>query len=729
MAAPRPLEEILLKDAEAVLWSATKTISPSCQQEVRFQILEAAAAQIGGFNFDLLTTNKDKKLASHRIDIHHFGKLVATALRKAPIHPSLSLSSLARPTLNKGERRSKGVYYTDFRLAQYLTSALNSIKSKSFLIVDPACGTGILLVAAVLALSDESRRLRNRFLAESICGMDLSGLALRGALLSLASLTNDPSVIAELRSRLRKDDSLICGLDCWSDVAPHGFNLVIGNPPWEKLKVTRHEWLRSQGVNRHYGEDYSDHSKSALMQGVRSNLESYVMHLESKYQFQGRGEHDLYKLFLELSLRIARPGGQIALLVPAGLIRSMGTTNLRSFAFKTCSDVELTVLENRARFFEIDTRFKFMTFQGTVTNGRAKTPIRLIDTTSNEHGIVRQKAIPIGRSALRKIRPDLSVPEVRTTKEWRIFHDFSIKGDLFGDPNGPWRPQLMREVDMTRDRRYFLREKGKDTLPLIEGRMVHQYKFPAKRYISGTGRRAIWLAVEEDNLRDIIPQFYFPTRNLTPQAESRVKVPRIGFCDITGQTNERTMLASRIPSRVVCGNKVPTVLFESQLDQQILANCWLAIANSIPFDWLLRRIITTTVNYFLLFGLPIPKCTPDIEEGLRLAELSCQLSDKQGLTPWARAEIRAEIDWRVLASFGHDTKTMEVLLEDFPLLDRAQPPLPNEDSSTITQDLLLLRSAENLGGASKSKIERWIGRVELARAVGAIPYIPSHLAE
>jgi hypothetical protein len=134
------------------------------------------------------------------------------------------------------------------------------------------------------------------------------------------------------------------------------------------------------------------------------------------------------------------------------------------------------------------------------------------------------------------------------------------------------------------------------------------------------------------------------------------------------------------------------------------------------------------VNYFLLLDLPMPPIQPNSKKGAKLAHLSEQLSLGRIADAWGRAEIRAEIDWRVLSAFGCDVKVMELLLEDFPLLDRSQPALQGEPRSTITKDLLLARAAQHLGGVSRSRMDLWGERVARAKSVGAVAYIPSHLA-
>ncbi|WMT42269.1 hypothetical protein RE628_07655 [Paenibacillus sp. D2_2] len=59
----------------------------------------------------------------------------------------MALSALAREPLTLSQQRTIGAYYTDFRLAAHLADlGLTGLKEVNK-VIDPACGTGILLVA------------------------------------------------------------------------------------------------------------------------------------------------------------------------------------------------------------------------------------------------------------------------------------------------------------------------------------------------------------------------------------------------------------------------------------------------------------------------------------------------------------------------------------------------------------------------------------------------------
>jgi hypothetical protein len=724
MSIPNTVEGNLLRSSEQIL-AEYCGVGPHAS-ELRFEVLEHTAAILGRFNYDLVFQGSGRRPGDNAKRV---ATDLASVLTKLPYHGSLGLAAIARPDVTDAQRRKSGAYYTDFRLAIFLAGLVRAKPSHLGPILDPACGSAILLVATVLKLSSGKKNIIQKMLKECICGADLSAAALRGAFLSLASLTDDIGALRKLRSRLRRADSLLSGLETWEDVAPNGFGLVIGNPPWEKLKITRHEWLLHRGEDRHYGEDYPRCAHDKELIKAREDLSKYVSIIGEKFLLQGRGEYDLFKLFCELSFKLTAPSGELALLVPAGLIRSQGTRELRQWLMDYTDDVEIAVIENRARFFEIDTRFKFLAIRGSLKS-KATDTVTLLQTVTTSNAVSTRQSVCIPKGLLRKIRPDFSIPEVRSAEEWKLFLDLCQHGNAFGDPSGPWEPSFMREVDMTKEKGHFLRDdQGLSCIPLIEGRMVHQYRYAAKRYMGGTGRRSIWQPTEFDDPTTIQPQFRFPNKALPHGVTERVSRWRVGFCDITGQTNERTMLAARIPAGVVCGNKVPTIVFDGAPDDESLAYCWLAIANSFVFDWLLRRVVTTTVNYFLLEDLPFPKFDPlASQEGRRLAFLSKRLSEDRALAQWDKAEMRAEIETLVLGLFGRDTKAMEIIMRDFPLLDRAQPTMAKEDRSSITKDLVLLRTAERLNGVPQAKVDCWQERVQCARSLGAIPFVPSHLA-
>lgn len=728
MSAPRPVEAEYLSPAEAELTCAVSGGHGPASFELRLQVLEAASARFGGFDLTAFHEAFGVKSKRPAAELLELAAPVASAIERSPIHPALALSALAREALHEQDRKSTGAYHTDFRLATRLAQLAAPKLTHKSKVIDPASGAGILLAALTHAVCGMDRAKTAHWLAHGVCAADLSANSLRAALLALASFTDDVSALKAMRTRWYCGDSLMADRKVWTAMALDGFDAVIGNPPWEKVKLSRHEFLKSLGTKRHYGAQIHGLDEERFAQ-QRDEVANYSRRLLVRYPDLGNGEPDLYIAFIDLFFDLCKGQGVVAALVPGGLIRSQGTHAMRQKIFDASQSMSLSIIDNRARFFAIDTRFKFLavalTKAGSLKSKRE--PITLLHERGIPTGLETTGSSTIGRTALVAVRDDLSLPEVRSVAEWKLFSKIAEAGVSWEEPGCGWTPKFCREVDMTKERPKFLSRAAPGSLPLIEGRMVQAHRFGVKGYVSGTGRSALWEAYPIGASR-LTPQFWMLPSDIPRANLHRVEVLRVGFCDIAGQTNERSLMASLIPAGVVCGNKVPTILFpEDPSEERLLV--WVSIANSFAFDWMLRRVLTTTVNYFLLQSVPMPKLAKDGLPWKKLVSAARELRtlDSAGATreTYERmAQLRGEIDAEVAMAYGLDLQDMELVLQDFPILDRGQMGLPGEAKSTITRDSVLAAMAKRTGSRSTICSRRAVE----ARALGAIAYVPSELA-
>lgn len=722
MSAPPPLERVLLAEADQILARGSQG-APGDQYFRRLDILDAAAALIGGF--DLAAYRRKCLLTEPRLTAGEAAALaepVVAQIGRTPIQPALALSALAREPLSKQETRTAGAHYTDFRLALLIGRLAAELNEHQAPILDPASGSGMLLAAASIAAC-EAGQPTARWLAEKVIAADQSANALRGAQLSLGSLTDDVCAIAEMTSRWLHGDSLLRPLSEWRTTIGGELGVIVANPPWEKLKVLRHEHEVASGVARHYGAVHSDEAGTDLHH-ARARVRQYANAITSRYSLAGRGETDLFVAFTQMMIELADGDAGIAALLPAGLIRSKSTEPVRQLLLDRFGQVSFAVFDNKQRFFEIDTRFKFvaMTAQQSCPGGFST--VRIGYGQSSASGCETGPLSTINRKVLERIRPDLSIPEVGSVEEWELFQRMTMAGQSWSAKSSPWWPRMVREVDMTRERPAFSEYSTASSVPLIEGRMVHQFRFGAKVYVEGSGRRATWAPVPLGTT-SIGPQFWIGRADLPAAARERVETIRAGFCDIAGQTNERSMMAAIIPAGVACGNKVPTVSFPNLPGEETL-DLWCGMVNSFAFDWMLRRVLTTTVNYFLLQSVPLPPLLPSTLPGRGVALDSRQVSALSASgsddTAMEVAELRRSIDLACFRAYGLSGADAALVLSDFPSLDRGEPPLPGERQSTVTSDFIL--SAIE-GPRQQTHAERAM----VALSLGAKPYRPSQSAD
>lgn len=716
----RSLEDQILEKARKLLEESVKNLQfPLETMEIQFRILESVASLHAGWSIEeywYRFRDQGRSLAEFE-DLQKPASAILAALQETEIPVPLALASLAREDLAAHQQRTTGAYYTDWRLAQLVAKRAIQMVSRDGLWLDPACGTGILLIAA--ALTVDAGQARDEIIAQKLAGADLSEAALQGVLLSIAATTANLEAVEQFSTRLRSMDSLLSP-DAWTAVSTSGVALVIGNPPWEKMKVSRHELALKSGAVRKYGERFHN---SFDLTDEKQLLAKYISQVKQQTELQGKGESDLYKLFLELGIKLTSSGGVLAMLLPAGLIRSAGTRQLRDHLDAVSSQVEVFVMENRNRHFAIDTRFKFISLFASIDTGKKKP---LVLRVADRRGTLPHECVQIDRADLTRAFPDRSLPEVRTQEEWRLLNYLLAESTRIGDSAGPWNPSFLREVDMTTDLSRFVEYPTLNSVPLLEGRHVGQFRWRAKSYKGGEGRSSRWAPILlGEAANHAVVHWHVRIDGLRENVRQRLSKTRIGFRDITGQTNERTFLAARIPAGVACGNKVPTLLFED--GGKCRENLFLAFANSFVVDWVVRRMITTTLNRFILDQIPFPNITEDDKLGSKLSSLAECVINAEGDPDVDSLQVghwRAEIDATVAFAWEISVEEMETILADFPLLDRGQPVIGEEKFSTVSKDLVLSKLAELWGKEHPSQ-----HRATNAIKLGAVPYIGAEYAK
>ncbi len=179
------------------------------------------------------------------------------------------------------QSKTTGTYFTPIKIAELMASLL--ILGEGRRIVDPACGTGILLVPYLHRFPPEKRvqELKN------VCGWDINPLNVVIARVNLllevlesrnAKYIKDLNDIAQIWALLKENITTRDALQLKS--LPHGFDAAIINPPYLRI-----EMLKNQ--------------KEALGEFdlIHRRLDSYL-------------------LFLELCLHLINEAGEVVAIVP-----------------------------------------------------------------------------------------------------------------------------------------------------------------------------------------------------------------------------------------------------------------------------------------------------------------------------------------------------------------------------------------------------------------------------
>jgi hypothetical protein len=462
-----------------------------------------------------------------------------------------------------------------------------------------------------------------------------------------------------------------------------GFDGIIGNPPWEGFKPLRKEFVAKLRENfskyTMTGTDFTpwfdkklkeEPAFSAQWDAYVSGYETFSEFFGRRFKYQGGGDLNLYKLFIEADLALLREEGRLSLLVPSGFQTDEGCGPLRKLLLTDHCFEELTSFENRGYsvieqgkektkhiFPDVDSRYKFGFFK--VVKGEK--PDKNHAFAARFYLLDPQNvfATPIHYSVemIRHFSPEnFSIMEFRSEADYQLCAKIRGQHPLLKEHGY----RLASELHMTNDSHFFRKLGAKKAaagqLPLYEGKMIHQFD---ARFSPGN------YAVEEDEVREELlgKEIYRlaklvreiqpkkldgePTPEKRDGLEQRLRqifaarkfklhyeCPRTVYREIGSSTNERSIIATEVPANVCLNNKLPylsPVEFElsdkGQLKQIELAEndarSFLTLLNSLVLNYYIRSKISATLNMFYMYELPFPKLSP--EQKKKLADAAAKL--------------------------------------------------------------------------------------------------------
>jgi len=446
----------------------------------------------------------------------------------------------------------------------------------------------------------------------------------------LSGMPPVPAMIAAARAVARDERAFHWRLSFAQVFARGGFDVVLGNPPWDTLSPDAKEFFSQWDVNVRFqplAEQQATIEQLRADPAIGRTWEEHCRGLYNSVAFMkssgryklfapgnlGKGDFNVYRMFVETALAIVRPGGRASQVVPEGFYNGANCMKIREELFERCTLLSILGFENQRHvwFGGVDTRAKFAIYVAEVPGHTERFRVAFnIRSLAELAAATKEAALELPVSLVREFSPDaLALMELGSQRDIDIAAKMYAAQPKFGDEAaGPPRRVYMRELDMGNDRDLFTEEP--DGVPLYEGRMVAAYDHRAKGYRSGRGRKADWVDLAfSDPSKAIQPQWFVDPDKVPDKVRTRYQQYRIGFCDVASPTNERTLVATIVPPGVLCGHKVPTIGFESGFGWAYAV--WLAVANSFTLDFLARKKASLSMTYTILDSLPFPRLSAD----------------------------------------------------------------------------------------------------------------------
>jgi hypothetical protein len=310
---------------------------------------------------------------------------------------------------------------------------------------------------------------------------------------------------------------------------------------------------------------------------------------------QGSADLNTYKMFLEISHALLRLHGRMGMITPSGIYTDKGTTDLRGLFLDHCDWQWLFGFENREGIFDIHRSFKFCPLivqkGGTTRAIRAGFMHRNVDDWAGAEDFV----LAYPRDRVLEFSPySKAILEIRSDEDLRVMQKIYASGVLLGDQSGRgWGVKYATEFHMTNDSKLFPprpkweaqgygadeyghwlkglwqpykgpkgildRERGSVlsrggtqemrlddvhdvALPLYEGRMIGQFDFSEKGWVSGKGRSALWREIGF-NEKVLEPQYLAGLSDVRESSKSNLN-PKIAYMRIGSATNSRTAIST-----------------------------------------------------------------------------------------------------------------------------------------------------------------------------------------
>ena len=548
--------------------------------------------------------------------------------------------------IDKVSRDIAGAYYTssDFS-AQITYRALESymdrkrrraIDSDSFAccneyenitFLDYSCGCGEFLLAVIQYFDNHVLGYSRKKLATQLRGVDVNPIALMitiARIVSAVEAEDDENLLREVAKNFIVGNPLlhsdkIAPLEVRFDnfalnrlyAETEGINcleleqqnlVVLGNPPWEKLRFEERAFFRPvcPAISAISQKNKREKEIKKLAVNWLELLEYYQL-LQDDYASVKKeipkhpllkvslvGELNTYAMFAELASRLTEKDGFAAIIVKSALVTSTCYSSCFRHFVNQGSLSEVFLFDNREKLFQIDSREKFcvLFFGGEHAGG-----IKVHYGLTKQEQILSSVPINVTSEELEFINPETGLlPNVADSKEFsfllRTHRSLSVFAKEFP------KCHFGRLVHLTAHAEHISTKSEKTRVPIYEGKFIEQYdnRFSTFAGMSADERyQAKASARRQPGDSFVAPKpapecRYFIDKKFWESFLDRYDQPySLCWRSLTSPTNQRTMIASIIPSMPTCQS---VQLLQTTPVEDLLMI--LALFNSKVFDFFVR---------------------------------------------------------------------------------------------------------------------------------------------
>ena len=449
----------------------------------------------------------------------------------------------------------------------------------------------------------------------------------------------------------QKPENQLCG---WNG----GFDVLLGNPPWERVKLQEREWfaatrpdiadaataaIRARMIEQLKQDDPNLHT--AFLDAMRqAEGESSFARHSGRFPHGGVGDTNTYPLFIETATNVVAPRGRTGMIVKTGILADFSLREFFSYLVESGRFVSAFDFSNGKLIFPAvvaNERFTLLTLAGFEAHTAAIRISILCEDVSDLTNPLQVWELP--RSDIALINPNTrTCPLFQTAPDaslvTQVYHRLPVLIREADERNGnPWGVFYLRMFDMTNDSGLFkdletlqsvattppapkwLTKEG-ECASLLEGKLFDLFDHKHGTFAGVPREDRFGIKAEPnhpssdqrgDPFFDCLPRYWIPFEEVRQRYLERLGFMPSGvlsFRDVCRvHTDFRTVRAAICPP-VGAGNKAPLLLFPSTQPREHATRSLLLCANlgSFALDYIARQKFSGgSLNRFVLIQFPI----------------------------------------------------------------------------------------------------------------------------
>jgi hypothetical protein len=498
-----------------------------------------------------------------------------------------------------------------------------------------------------------------------------------------------------------------------------GFDVLLGNPPWEKVKFEERMFY-ARYISGYYAmsELQQEEAVEALnaaspesagkIAEVKETAEKEAKILGQLYSDppgrfrygKSSGDPDLFRMFTWRYWNLVSEGGRIGIVLPLTAFTGDGLTEWRLGLMSpqpedpesSKAELALTVLTNKDEWVFDDIHQQSNICLCSIKKIVSRNEVQLNGPffSLDEFRLNSNSYITIPPKEILGWTDSAKMPALPSPEALSIFRKLRLNPDVVGsyDIRSEWYCRPYAELHATGDKHLFSRDlkqrPSEDSLPVYKGESFDLWN-------GDTGLYYGWTYSREKALKELYANRLSSYRRKGKSVFSQYSEdvvsdektleclsPRIAFRNVTNRTNTRTVIVALLPPEVVCTHGALVLLWPQGNDHD--RAYVLGILSSRVLDWYSRRWVEKNLTYSIFNYLPCPRVSGQNPLYRELVSASGRLAcpDKR-FVQWAKAvgvecgtlkpeekqELIDRVDATAALLYGLSEQELETVFETF----------------------------------------------------------------